>query len=76
MITFKQFLESRGSSGNKQAIAELVASFKSVLKDYDPGTRRKVWKAINSVKGQKLMDRLVRSPKAPVSISDFMKLVG
>ena len=75
MESFKQFVEARGPSGKVQAMTELVHAIKSVLANYNPDTRKDVWDKLTSAKGQKQMDRLIRNPKAPVSQSDFTKLV-
>lgn len=73
--SFKEFMEARGPSGKVQAMTELVAAIKSVLKNYNPDARKEVWHKLTSAKGQKQMERLLRNPSAPVSQSDFNKLV-
>lgn len=75
MESFKIFMESRGPSGKIQAMTDLVNAIKSVLKHYNPDARKAVWNKLTSAKGQKEMDRLLRNPDAPISQSDFNKLV-
>lgn len=75
VVSFRQFLELRGPSGKVQAMTELVAAIKGVLAHYNPDTRKAVWRRLTSEQGQKEMARLLRSPNAPISKSDFTKLV-
>jgi hypothetical protein len=75
MESFKQFVEARGPSGKTQAMTDLVNAIKGVLKHYNPDTRKAVWEKLTSAKGMKEMNRLLRNPNAPVSQSDFNKLI-
>ena len=75
MQSFRQFVEARGPSGKVSAILDLVNAIKTVFKKYNIDTRKLAWNKLTSTKGQKQLDRLLRSPLAPVSDSEFVKLV-
>jgi len=75
MKSFSEFMESRGPSSKVQAITDLVHAIKGVFKKYNPDARKSAWEKLTSPKGQKEISRLLRSPNASVSQSEFIKLV-
>jgi len=74
MQSFEDFMESNNSS-RPQAMRDMVNALKLVFKQYSVSTRKYVWTKLTSEKGQKQINRLLQSPSAPVSMSDFVKLV-
>lgn len=75
MQSFQQFTEARGPSSKVQAMIDLVDAIKNTLKNYGPSVRHDVWRALISEKGQRQINRVLRSPNTPISQSDFTKLV-
>jgi hypothetical protein len=74
-MDFSQFLEAKVRSSKSQCIVSMVHALIGVFEQYDLDTRRLAWHKLTSGEGEIQLNKLLRSPSQPVSMSNFVKLV-